>query len=52
MKKINQGQGKLYESLTVEMTPLAATLEKLVRDLDDEEATRASRKSLRENSNP
>ena len=52
MRKINKGQGKLYESLNIEMTPLAATLEKLVRNQDDDEALRVSRKSLNENVGP
>ena len=52
MKKINQGQGKLYESLNIGMTPLAVTLEKLVKDQDDEDASRISRKSLHETAGP
>ena len=52
MRKINKGQGKLYESLNIGMTPLAVTLEKLVKDQDDEEASRKSRKSLHETAGP
>ena len=36
MKKINDAQGVLYESLNVHMTQLAATFEKMVKHQDSE----------------
>ena len=36
MKKINDAQGRLYESLNIHMTQLAATFEKMVKHENSE----------------
>ena len=48
MKKINDAQGRLYESLNVHKTQLAATFEKMVKKKESEEALDEVHKTLKQ----
>ena len=48
MKKINDAQGRLYESLNIHMTQLAATFEKMVKHENSEKGPEKGQKTLQQ----